>query len=243
MRFLEKLSARNEHAEAVAPTLIACLGDSVTHGCFDLLVRPDGSFTPRFMAEEGYAAKLVQRLNALYPAGNVSLLNAGVSGDGAAGGLARVERDVLSRRPDLVIVNFALNDSMHPNPDENIPAYARNMKEIFEKILDDGAEALLLTPNFMCRYVSYLVQGEPLRGTAAQAARVQNEGILTRYVEAAREAAEQTGVPVADAYARWERMDRMGVDVTALLSNGINHPTPEMHDVFVEEIMRKAFEE
>lgn len=242
MQFLRKLAARNEHAEAVAPVVIACLGDSVTHGCFDLLVEPDGSFTPHFMAEQGYAAKLIRRLNALYPAGNVSLLNAGISGDGSAGGLSRVERDALCRKPDLVIVNFALNDAMNPDPDRNIPVYARNMREIFEKILASGAEALLLTPNFMCSYVPYLVQGERLRGVAAQAARVQNEGVLARYVEAARRVAQEMNVPVADAYRRWEQMAGMGVDTTALLSNGINHPTAEMHDIFVEEIMRKVFE-
>jgi len=242
MQFLRKLAARNQNAAEVAPVLIACLGDSVTHGCFDLLVEPDGSFTPHFMANEGYAAKLVNRLNALYPAGNVSLLNAGISGDGSKGGLSRVERDVLTRKPDLVIVNFALNDSMNPDPDKNVPVYAQNMKEIFEKVLASGAEALLLTPNFMCRYVPYLVQGESLRGVAEKAAKVQNEGILTRYVEAARAVAQEVNIPVADAYRRWEQMAVMGVDTTALLSNGINHPTTDMHDIFVEEIMRKVFE-
>ena len=49
-------------------------------------------------------------------------------------------------------------------------------------------------------------------------------------------------IPVADAYRRWEQMAAMGVDTTALLSNGINHPTAEMHDIFVDEIMRKVFE-
>lgn len=242
MQFLRKLSEREKHTSEVAPVLVACFGDSVTHGCFDLLVEPDGSFTPHFMAEQGYAAKLMNRLHMLYPAGNASLLNAGISGDGSKGGLARVERDVLSRRPDLVIVNFALNDSMNPDPDANIPVYAQNMRKIFEKILASGAEALLLTPNFMCSYVPYLVQGELLRGVAQKAAKVQNEGILTRYVEAARGVAAQMNIPVADAYRRWEQMAAMGVDTTALLSNGINHPTAEMHDIFVDEIMRKVFE-
>ena len=71
---------------------------------------------------------------------------------------------------------------------------------------------------------------------------MQNGGVLTRYVEAARGVARKLGVPVADAYRRWERLQAAGVDTTALLSNGINHPTVELHGLFVEEIMRTVFE-
>ena len=116
------------------------------------------------------------------------------------------------------------------------------MREIFRRILSSGAEALLLTPNFMCSYVPHTVVGANLTKIAQEAAKVQNEGILTKYVEAARAAAAELNVPIADAYRRWEKMKEAGVDTTLLLSNGINHPTVEMHDLFVEEIMRTVFE-
>ena len=49
-------------------------------------------------------------------------------------------------------------------------------------------------------------------------------------------------MPVADAYAKWQAMDRCGVDTTAMLANDINHPIPEMHELFVEVILDKLFE-
>ena len=72
----------------------------------------------------------------------------------------------------------------------------------------------------------------------ARAVQKQVGGVMTAYVSAARAEAEKRGVPVADAYARWEQMRAAGVDVTCHLANHINHPTPEMHDLFVEEILR-----
>ena len=242
MRFVRRLAARHADTRSERPVVIACLGDSVTHGVFDLFVEPTGDFVPHFLPEQCYPAKLGRKLNEMCPGAAVTVLNAGISGDGSAGGLERLERDVLSFKPDLVLVNFGLNDSMNPDPDAGVAAYEKNMTEIFRRILESGAEAMLVTPNFMCSYVPAIVVGDKLRGVAEAAAKVQNDGILTRYVGAARDAAKKLNVPVADAYRRWEQMRDMGVDTTALLSNGINHPTVEMHDLFVEEVIRKAFE-
>lgn len=242
MRFIRRLAARHADTRSERPVVIACLGDSVTHGVFDLFTDPAGEYTPHYLPDLSYAALLGRKLNEMYPAAAVTMLNAGISGDNSRGGLERLERDVLYFRPDLVLVNFGLNDSMNPDPDAGVAAYEKNMTGIFERILASGAEAMLVTPNFMCSYVPPIVVGDKLRGIAEEAARVQNEGVLTRYVEAARAAADRLGVPVADAYRRWERMRDAGVDTTALLSNGINHPTAEMNSLFVEEIIRQAFE-
>lgn len=240
MKFIERLAARNRDIRSERPVVIACLGDSVTHGCFELVVDAKGDFEPAYHTEQGYVAKLGRKLNELFPAAVVTMLNAGISGDSSAGGLARLDRDVLCFKPDLVTVNFGLNDSM--SGEAGLEKYAQNMKAIFEKILASGAEAMLVTPSFMCSYVPGLVVGDKLRGIAEAATHVQNDGVLARYAEAARTAAKELGVPVADTYRRWEQLREMGVDTTALLSNGINHPTIEMHDLFVEEILRKAFE-
>ncbi len=241
MQFMKKLAARQQDAMNHPPVLVAFLGDSVTHGVFDLLPEPEkASFVPHHMPEKSYPMLFQHRLNELYPIAAVSVLNAGISGDGSKGGLERIERDVLRFNPDVVVVNFGLNDA--GQGDEKIGVYAENMRAIFEKILAAGCEAILLTPNFMCSYVHASVQGEFLRGIARDVCPTQNDGVLTRYVEAAREVARSMNIPVADAYRRWQLMSEYGVDTTALLSNGINHPTVEMEEIFAQELLRVAFE-
>lgn len=242
MKILEKLSARNQDAPHAPVVTIACLGDSVTHGCFEMTTLPDGRWETTFRPHEGYAARLQKKLNALYPAAAPCVMDAGISGDSARGGLARLERDVLSLNPDLVIVNFGLNDSGNDDVESGLKAYAANMAAIFDKVLASGAECMLLTPNRMCAYVSAGIQREELRAIAEKCTHTQNDGILTRYVEAAKAEAQARHMPVADAYAKWQAMDRCGVDTTAMLANDINHPIPEMHELFVETILDKLFE-
>ena len=235
MRILEKLAARNAETPDRAAALIACLGDSVTHGCFEVFKNRFGKVDTVYRPEDGYPARLRRRLNLLYPASAVNVLNAGVSGDSAAGGLRRLERDVLSHLPDLVTVNFGLNDAMGGR--NALSNYRANMRALFSRILDSGAECMLVTPNRMCSYVSHALSDPDLRAIAAAAAEIQTGGALDAFVEAAREEARRLNVPIADAYRVWNRLERSGTDTTALLANAINHPIPEMHELFAEKIV------
>lgn len=235
MRILEKLAARNAETPDRAAALIACLGDSVTHGCFEVFKNRFGKVDTVYRPEDGYPARLRRRLNLLYPVSAVNVLNAGVSGDSSAGGLRRLERDVLSHLPDLVTVNFGLNDAMGGR--NALSNYRSNMRALFSRILDSGAECMLVTPNRMCSYVSHALSDSDLRAIAAAAAEIQTGGTLDAFVEAAREEAQRLNVPIADAHRVWNRLERSGADTTALLANAINHPISEMHELFAEKIV------
>ena len=238
MRLLQTLNARNRAFFEHRPAVIACLGDSVTHGCFEVFMNEENRIDTACRASEAYPALIGNELGKLYPFAQPCVLNAGVSGDNAVNGRKRLSRDVLFAHPDLVIVNFGLNDSMNPDVEGGLAAYRAAMTGIFEDVLASDAECLLLTPNMMCTYASRSLENDFLRGIAKDAARVQNEGILDRYVEAARSAANEAGIPVADAYAVWQRLSHSGVDTTARLVNRINHPDANAHRIFADEIMR-----
>lgn len=100
---------------------------------------------------------------------------------------------------------------------------------------------MLLTPNCMCSYVSPFLTEASLRDAAEQASKRQNEGVLEQFVEAAKRAAKEEGVAIADAYAIWKKLKAVGVDTTAMLKNWINHPEPEAHRIFVNAIMETLF--
>lgn len=242
MKVTQKIAARPNARKETRPAVIVCLGDSVTHGCFEMMTLPNGGWETTFRPYEGYAAKLQRRLNELYPAAAPCVMNAGISGDNAGGGLARLDRDVLSLQPDLVIVNFGLNDSCNKDVEGGLKAYRANLSAIFDKVIASGAECMLLTPNRMCSYVSGELTNEDLRRVAADVAKTQNEGILPRYLDEARAAAAERNMPIADAYAKWDAMERCGVDTTALLANHINHPVEKLHELFVDVILDKLFE-
>ena len=226
---------------ASAPSCWA-LGDSVTHGCFEVFINEAGKVDTACEASSAYPALVAHELGRMFPFAQPAVINAGVSGDNAVGGHSRLARNVLFARPDLVFVNFGLNDSMNPDVEDGLRRYREAMKGIFEDVRSSGAECVLVTPNHMCGYVSHRLENDTLRDIARDAARVQNEGILRRYVDAAREEARAQGVPVADTYRVWDALAAAGVDTTEMLANSINHPSREAHRLFVNEILRVLLE-
>lgn len=241
MLILDKLRARNASAGESAPVVIACIGDSVTHGCFKTFVNHRGEVDTVYEPDSGYPARLKRKLDMLYPAAAITVLNAGVSGDSAPGGAKRLERDVLARRPDLVVISFGLNDAMAEDVEAGMERYQRAMDDMLTRVLASGAECIVMTPCHMCSYVPSGIEAPLLKEIAAKAARVQAKGTLRGYAQLARDAAARHGAAIADAYAVWDLLAEGGVDTTGLLSNGINHPSREMHDIFVAELLRAMF--
>lgn len=206
--------------------VIAFLGDSVTHGAFECVQGECAGCIFDFDAV--YHARLQKMLLTVNPWLPVSIINAGVAGDNAPMGLARLERDVIAHKPHVCVVNFSLNDLS-----ETVEEYVAALREIFTRLREAGIAPVLLTPSMLNTYVH--PDTIPMyREFAAVTAAWHNSGFMDTYVDAARSLAKEMGVPVADAYARWKRMEAEGTDITACLANYINHPSRELHGIFAE---------
>jgi acyl-CoA thioesterase-1 len=111
-------------AAASAPCRIAVLGDSLT-SAYGLAVA------------DGFPARLQRGLR---EAGyDCEVLDAGVSGDTSAGGLARLDW-VLADRPSHVIVELGGNDALRALPPEQM---AENLDAIVRRLTDEGVAVLL----------------------------------------------------------------------------------------------------
>ena len=112
------------NAEDTAFTIVM-LGDSLTAG-FDLAIEealPDQ--VALLLESKGY---------------DVNVINAGVSGDTTAGGLARYDWSVASANPDLLIVALGANDFLGGLS----PTRAKdNLGSILERAKADGLEVIL----------------------------------------------------------------------------------------------------
>ena len=51
MKIASRLGSRNGDARAHRPVLIACLGDSVTHGCFEVFINRFGNIDTEYRPE------------------------------------------------------------------------------------------------------------------------------------------------------------------------------------------------
>ncbi len=213
---------------ATGTPVIAFLGDSVTHGAFECLDCEGANCI--FDFEAVYHARLRRKLLAVNGWLPVSIINAGVAGDNAVMGLSRVDRDVIAHKPDVCVVNFGLNDLAG-----SVETYREAMAAVFDRLQAAGIRVILLTPNLINSYVHE--DTVPIfKEFAAVTAGWYAEERMDAYVDAARALARERGIPVADAYARWKAMAAEGKDITACLSNFINHPTRDMHEIFAEEL-------
>ena len=205
---------------------IVFLGDSVTEGCFELFQQGNGYDTVR-EPNSGYVAILEKRLRQAFPAAELEIINAGVAGNSASDGLARLEKDVLSRSPDVVVVCFGLNSAVTPEE------YAATMREIFQTLRSQSIPTIYMTPNMLSTYVP-VDMPEYLRDAAEKCVARQINGNMDGRMLAGILAAQENGAEVCDAYGAWKRLASYGIDTTMLLSNRINHPTRGMHRLFAD---------
>jgi acyl-CoA thioesterase-1 len=74
---------------------LVCLGDSITE------------------ARDGYVKVVENLIHAGYPERNVKVVNSGIGGHKAPDMLARLQRDVIAHRPNVVTINVGINDVWH----------------------------------------------------------------------------------------------------------------------------------
>lgn len=237
MKILEKIIAKQKDKFGADSVTIVCLGDSVTQGCFGCYKNAENRIATLYDGKSSYSARLRELFGLLYPTVQVNIVNSGISGGWSRNGAARLESDVLSFHPDLVIVSYGLNDS---NKDmDGIEAYIGSLRSIFERVKQSGAEIIFLTQNYMCTEVSPFLADDDMKNLAKALAERQNRGVLKAYFERAKALCKEYGVEVCDLYAVWEKMEKGGVATTELLANYLNHPIREYHYYVAVKLMEK----
>jgi lysophospholipase L1-like esterase len=151
---------------------IVFLGDSITAGG---------------VSPKGYVTLVKNHLADKKKDLGVEVIGAGVSGNKVPDLQRRLEKDVLAKKPTLVVIYIGINDVWHG---ENDPAkgtskdkFEAGLKEIIGKIKDGGGRVVLCTPT---------VIGEKKQGTNKLDAQ------LDEYAEVGRKVAKETGVPLCD---------------------------------------------
>ncbi len=70
-----------------------------------------------------YRPRIAEKLEARYPKAHFHFFDAAIGGTGSQLGAFRVERDVLRRQPDLLFLDFSLNDGLDGRDEERFASY------------------------------------------------------------------------------------------------------------------------
>ncbi len=92
-----------------------------------------------------YVARVAAWFTQAFPQAKVRFVNAGIGGTNSLYGAMRVQRDVLSKQPDLVIVEYAVNDN-HP-----VPMFWASYEGVLRQILRAPQQPAVVQLFFMQR--------------------------------------------------------------------------------------------
>jgi lysophospholipase L1-like esterase len=181
---------------------------------------------------------------------NVKVVNAGVRGNTTQAARERFQKDVLDRKPDIVIIQFGINDAAvdvwkTPPAKESrvaIDIYQSNLKYFIKTLRAQQSKVVLMTPN-PTRWTPALKKGygkPPYNPNDPDGFNV----ILKNYAACVRKVERSKNVPLVDIFAVFQAYGaKDGQQVNDLLLDGM-HPNKAGHrliaDLLIKELLYPA---
>ena len=158
------------------------------------------------------------------------VINAGVGGNTTADAMARFQTDVLDRDPDIVVMQFGINDCRiydgNTEPRVSLATYKSNMTTMTQQLKAAGKKVVLMTPNPL--YWSERIH-DLWNYTEEE---VAASDPVNEYAEAVRQIASAEDVPLVDIYNLFKQQE----DYQSLLLDDI-HPNAEGHRLVANALM------
>ncbi len=176
---------------------------------------PSGYFkTPVVNTVESYPFLLLKELKEVYPHAVINVITTAIGGEHSAEGAKRFESEVLTHRPDVIFIDYALNDR-RIGLDKARAAWTNMIRQAAKK----KCKVILLTPS--------PDQGVDLLDATSD---------LEKHANQIKELAKQYGVGIVDAYAKFRERVLAGDSLSAFMSQR-NHPNAKGHLLIAQELM------
>lgn len=160
---------------------------------------------------------------------NVIFLTRGVSGETSRQGLERFPRDVQANYPDVVTLQFGLNDCNYWDTDLGLPrvsegAYRANLVEMIERCRRFGAQQVILSNNHVT-----------LRHTKLAGGRTLEEQRML-YNAHAKDVARETGAVFCDIESEFAGISQRDLATELLESPDLLHLSRDGHVRYARKI-------
>lgn len=188
---------------------VVCHGHSVPAGYFT---------TPIVDSSHAYPHLLYLGLKERFAYAVLNVIVTAIGGENSEAGAARFVQEVLCHRPDVVTIDYALNDRQL-----GLARAERAWRQMIEEALARNIKVILLTPT---HDLLSLRRGEPMWAEE-----------LPKHTAQVRRLAAEYGVGLADSAAAFQHYLDQGGVVTDLLSH-INHPNHQGHQLVARALLR-----
>ena len=187
---------------------IVCHGHSVPAGYFA---------TPFVDTMNAYPHLLHRELKHRFPYAVCNVIVTGIGGENSESGAKRFKEEVLCHRPDVITIDYALNDR-----GLGIEKADQSWRKMIDSALDHGTKVLLMTPT-------------PDQ-TQAKGYQGENQPQLQEHAEQIRSLAKNYEIGLADSLKAC--LDYASkADLSDILSWS-NHPNRHGHDLVTKELLR-----
>jgi lysophospholipase L1-like esterase len=153
----------------------------------DRIVFLGDSITQAGVGEKGYVTLIKNTLAEKHKDLGIEIIGAGISGNKVPDLQKRLQKDVLDKKPTIVVIYIGINDVWHGQDDPakgtSKEKFEAGLKEIIGKIQDGKGQVLLCTPS---------VIGEKTDG------KNKNDAKLDEYADISRAVAKELKIPVCD---------------------------------------------
>ena len=171
----------------LALTITSCTGGRMTLHPAERIVFLGDSITELGVKPDGYVTLIRETITARHPDFALEVFGAGVSGNKVPDLQQRLARDVISRKPRIVVIYIGINDVWHWAL-KNLKGTSKQdfeagLREIIARIQYAGSDVILCTPS---------VIGEKHDGTNPQ------DQMLEEYAGISRSVALALGVRLCD---------------------------------------------
>lgn len=157
---------------------------------------------------ESYPYLLLEKIKAAYPYAVVNIITTSIGGEFAERGAARFDSTVLIHQPDVLFIDYALNDI-----GVGLKRSRKAWAEMIRKATDKGIKVILLTPSPDLRY-DLTKPESPLALHAAQI----------------RSLSAEYKVGLANPFSIFSAIARSGDSLGSYMSH-VNHPNKKGHEI------------
>ncbi len=165
---------------------------------------------------EAYPHMTHVEINKMYPYAVVNVINTAIGGEQAETGEKRFQKDVLSKKPDVVFIEYSGND-VHIGLERARVAW----KKMIEQALACGSKVILMTP---------FANNKPEENI------LSDDTPLAIHAKQVRELAEEYEVGLVDSYQAFKDLIIAGEIHASFMSPNSYHPNEKGHRVMVDKI-------
>jgi acyl-CoA thioesterase-1 len=176
---------------------------------------PTGYFkTPEVRTLDAYPHALLDKLKQLYPNAVINVITTSIGGENSEQGQKRMNRDVLIHKPDVLFIDYALNDR-----GIGLERSKAAMEKMIKKAISKHVKVVLLTPS-------------PDISTNI----LQTDNPLQQHTQQLIELAKKYHIGLADSFGRFKELAKAGNDLKAYMAQS-NHPNEKGHRVIADELL------